>query len=59
LYCGMCSCFSWGTNIENIWLSAILLVALRSFWITADNRRQPTVHRPQPTQLNLNLIFFR
>jgi hypothetical protein len=55
----MCSYFSWGANIENIWLSAIFLVALRSFWITADNRRQPTVHRPQPTQLNLNLIFFR
>lgn len=57
--CNMCSYFSWGANIENIWLSAIFLVALRSFWITADNRRQPTVHRPQPTQLNLNLIFFR
>ena len=57
--CSMCSYFSWGANIENIWLSAILPVDLRSFWITADNRRQPTVHRPQPTQLNLNLIFFR
>jgi hypothetical protein len=55
----MCSYFSWGANIENIWLSAILPVDFRSFWITADNRRQPTVHRPQPAQLNLNLIFFR
>jgi hypothetical protein len=42
----MCSYFSWGTNIENIWLSTILPVAFRSFWITADNRRQPTVHSP-------------
>ncbi len=53
--CSMSSYFSWGANIENIWLSAILPVTLRSFWITADNRRQATnhgsraVHRPQLT----------